>query len=150
MSRTQFLCIFTGLWIASIGVSWGVTIPAGTPLIARTLGIISSHAKPGGVFMAKLEHNVVVNGKAVLPAGTRVVGVVEASRGDRFRTSPLILDLTGISINGKTVPIATNGGFAPQVKAKTARRARAGFSVGETNFPAGTRIEFHLKKPVNV
>src|SRR5689334_1204784 len=91
MSRTRLICISSCFWIASIGVSWGATIPAGTALVARTLGVISSHAKPGGVFMAKLEHNVVVNGKAVLPADTRVVGVVEASRGDRFRTSPLIL-----------------------------------------------------------
>src|SRR3954469_7749089 len=140
MSRTRLICICTCLLIASFGVSSGATIPAGAVLVARTLGSISSHAKPGGVFTAKLDHSVVVNGKAVLPAGTRVLGVVEASRGDRFRTSPLILDLTGISLHGKTVPVTTTGGFQPEVKAKTARQARAGFSVGESNFPADTRI----------
>src|SRR3954468_12674132 len=97
------------------------TLPAGTPLAVRTLGAISSHAKAGGVFMAKLEHPIVGGDKVILPAGTRFSGVVEASRSNPHRTSPLILDLTSVVAHGKQVPIKTAGGFEPQVPSKSTR-----------------------------
>src|SRR5437588_9911506 len=85
------------------------TIPAGTPLIVRTAGGISSHATPGRTFTAKLDQDVVINGDVVLGAGTPASGIIESSRGSRSTTSsePLTLDLTGLSSTGRRVPILT-------------------------------------------
>lgn len=128
------------------------TIPAGTPLIARTTNSISSHARPGGTFTAKLDQDIVVNGNVLLRAGTQLSGVIQTSRGSRSTTSsnPLTLNLTGISVNGRTVPIKTTGAFEPSVQAKTTRQSRSGASVGESFFPAGTRLEFRLAKALNL
>ena len=64
------------------------TIPAGTPLVVRTAGGISSHATPGRAFTAKIDQDVVISGDVVLRAGTPVSGVIESSRGSRSTTFP--------------------------------------------------------------
>src|SRR5438132_5163873 len=61
-------------------MSFGVTIPAGTPLVVRTLHGISSIDAPGTRFPAQLDKDVVVNGKVVLPVGTKVSGHVATSK----------------------------------------------------------------------
>ena len=126
------------------------TIPAGTPLIVRTAGGISSHATPGRAFTATLDRDVVINGDVVLRAGTPVSGIIESSRGSRSTTSsdPLTLDLTGVSSNGRIVPVKTSGGVQPHNQVKTTRSSRGGFTVGEKIFPAGTRLEFRLAQPL--
>ncbi len=127
------------------------TVPAGTPIVVRTGGAISSHAKPGKSFTGTLDQNVVVQGKTVLRAGAHVSGVIEASRGSRSSTSsePLTLDLTAVTANGRMVPIKTTGSVQPK-PAKTTRQSRGGFSFGESTFPAGTRLEFHLAQPLHL
>ena len=127
------------------------TIPAGTPLIVRTAGGISSHATPGRTFTAKLDQDVVINGDVVLRAGTLVSGIIESSRGSRSTTSsePLTLDLTAVSSNGRIVPIKTTAGVQPLNRVKTTRQSRGGFTVGEKIFPAGTRLEFRLAQPLH-
>src|SRR6058998_2940446 len=76
----------TLIWIgiASIAfvtadTSFGVTIPAGTPLVVRTLHGISSIDAPGTRFPAEVAKDVVVNGKVGLPVGTKVSGQVATS-----------------------------------------------------------------------
>src|SRR5437762_11532710 len=88
------------------------TVPAGTPLIVRTAGGISSHATPGRTFTARLDQDVVINGDVVIRAGTPASGIIESSRGSRSTTSsePLTLDLTAVSSNGRMVPIKTTVG----------------------------------------
>lgn len=127
------------------------TIPAGTPLIVRTAGGISSHATPGKTFTATLDQDVVINGDVVLGAGTQVSGIIASSRGSRSATSsqPLTLNLTALAANGRMVPIKTTGGVQPQA-AKTTRQSRGGFSFGESTFPAGTRLQFHLAQPLHL
>jgi hypothetical protein len=127
------------------------TVPAGTPLIVRTGGAISSHATPGRTFTAKLDQDVVINGNVVLRAGAPVSGVIASSRGSRSTTSsqPLTLNLTAVAANGRMVPIKTTGGVQPQA-AKTTRQSRGGFSYGESIFPAGTRLEFRLAQPLHL
>jgi hypothetical protein len=77
------------------------TIPTGTKLIVRTVDNISSHDRVGRTFTAQLDHDVTVNGKAVLRAGTRAFGKVESSQVNPRKFSPLIVNLTGISVNGR-------------------------------------------------
>jgi|SRR5215470_19518422 len=127
------------------------TVPAGTPIIVRTAGAISSHATPGRSFSAKLDQDVVINGNVMLRAGTQFSGTIQTSRGSRSTTSsePLSLNLTAVSANGRTVPIKTTGGVQPHA-AKTTRQSRGGFSFGESIFPAGTRLEFRLAQPLHL
>jgi hypothetical protein len=127
------------------------TIPAGTPLVVRTTGAISSHATPGRTFTAKLDQDVVINGNAALRAGTQLAGIIASSRGSRSTTSsqPLTLNLTAVAANGRMVPIKTTGGVQPHA-AKTTRQSRGGFSYGESIFPAGTRLEFRLAQPLHL
>jgi len=128
------------------------TIPAGTPLVVRTAGGISSHATPGRAFTAKIDQDVVISGDVVLRAGTPVSGVIESSRGSRSTTSsaPLTLDLTALSSNGRMVPIKTTAGVQPHNQVKTTRQSRGSFTVGEKIFPAGTRLEFRLAQPLHL
>jgi len=128
------------------------TMPAGTPLIVRTAGAISSHSTPGRAFTAKLDQDVVIDGNVLLRAGTPVSGIIETSRGSRSRTSsnPLTLDLTAVSSNGRVVPVKTTSGVELQPRAKTARQSRGSFSVDESTFPAGTKIEFRLAQALNL
>ena len=127
------------------------TIPAGTPIIVRTAGAISSHATPGRTFTAKLDQDVVTNGNVLLRAGTPVSGVIASSRGSRSTTSsqPLTLNLTAVAVNGRTLPIKTTGSVQPKA-AKTTRQSRGGFSFGESTFPAGARLEFRLAQPLHL
>ena len=127
------------------------TIPAGTPLVVRTTGAISSHATPGRSFSAKLDQDVVINGNVVLRAGTQFSGTIQTSRGSRSTTSskPLTLNLTAVSARGRMVPIKTTGSVQPKA-AKTTRQSRGGFSFGESIFPVGTRLEFRLAQPLHL
>jgi hypothetical protein len=127
------------------------TIPAGTPLMVRTAGAISSHATPGRSFSATLDQDVLINGSVLLRAGTPVSGRIETSRGSRSTTSskPLSLNLTAVSANGRMVPIKTTGSMQPK-PAKRTRQSRGEFSFGESIFPAGTRLEFRLAQPLHL
>src|SRR5436309_6441230 len=127
------------------------TVPAGTPIIARTLSAISSHATTGRSFTARLDQDIAVGGTVVLRAGTQLSGVIASSRGSRSTTSsqPLTLNLTAVATNGRMVPIKTTGGVQPQA-AKTTRQSRGGFSYGESTFPAGARLEFRLAQPLHL
>ena len=143
----SLLCIAVAIQFSSLSAA---TVPAGTAIMAQTVDAISSHARAGRIFAAKLAQSVVVNGNVLIPAGTQLFGVIEASRANVHRSGALTLNLTSISVNGKRVPIKTTGGFQPQAGTKTARQSRRGISVGEWTFPPGTRIEFRLAEPLNL
>jgi hypothetical protein len=153
MNNRTFVWVLFCSWAVMQSSLFAATVPAGTTLIVRTLGAISSHAKTGRPFTGTLDQDIIVSGKAVLRAGTHVSGVIEASRSSRSHTSsePLTLNLTAVSANGRMLPVKTTAGFEPQAPMKTARQSRAGgFSVGETIFPSGTRLEFRLAEPLNL
>jgi hypothetical protein len=136
-------------WIAC---SFAATIPAGATLVVRTVDTVSSHDRVGRTFTTQLDQDVAVNGKAVLRAGTKVFGRIEASRANPRQSTPLTLNLTGVSVNGRTVPIKTVGGFEPEntSKPRTTRGARTGVSVGSFTVPPGTKMEFRLAQPLNL
>lgn len=155
-------------------------VPAGTLLIVRTLDTLSSSNSPGTRFAARLDANLVVKGKVVAPAGTKIYGRVNSSQsaGRAFGRSTLSISLTDISINGKLVRIATSSSMhsgAPS-GAKTARGAGTGALIGAAFdggrgakrgaaigagasllqpgqaivVPAGTLLDFRLASPVTL
>ena len=145
MSRT--ISVTIAAWISAASFSVAATIPAGTPLIARTVEPISSHERVGASFKAELEQDVVIKGKVLLRAGTPVTGVVETSLRTRSSSSALTVNLKAISINGRSVPVHTTGAYQLD-RFKTKR----GVSVSgrEWSFPYRTRLAFQLAQPVTL
>jgi hypothetical protein len=154
-----------------------VTIPGGTSLLVRTVDQVSSSDKAGKSFAARLDVNLVVKGKVVVPAGSKVYGRVESSKsaGRAFGQSKLSLSLRKIVVEGRPVAIATGSyeEVGPRSGRKTARRTAAGALVGfaaggpavgaaigaatgligkgkSVEAPAGTLFEFRLTLPVSV
>jgi len=150
MNAKRLGLAFLFLWLVTAVSSFGATVPAGAKLVVRTNGAISSHATPGNNFSGTLDQTVLTKGSVLLRAGTAVSGVITASRGARSttRSEPLTLNLTAVSVNGRTVPIKTKN-LEPHL-AKTTRSSRGAFTFGESILPAGTRLEFHLSQPVNL
>jgi hypothetical protein len=149
MTKKTFIltAIASCVWVAT---SFAATIPAGATLIVRTVDNISSHDRVGKTFTAKLDQDVAVNGKAMLPAGTKVFGRVETSRGNQRSSNPLTVNLTSISIGGRTISIKTDGAFQLEAKPNTARQLRTGVSVGPFRVAPGTKMDFKLAQPVNL
>jgi len=116
----------------------------------RTLDTIHSNDRVGKTFTAQLDQDVAVNGKAVLRAGTKVLGRIEASQANPRNSRPLTLNLTDISVSGRTIPIKTVSGFQVENKAKVGRAKARGISVGAFVAPHGTKMEFRLARPLNV
>jgi hypothetical protein len=124
------------------------TAPAGTVLIVRTLNAVASTDTVGTRFAAQLSNNVAVNGKVILPAGTRVSGKIETSRRTVSSSQRLTVNLTDVQIGGRAVPIKTTGARELNNDYKTKRGvsvSRAAYTV-----PAGKQIEFQLAQPLNL
>ena len=135
------------VWVSTAVLGVATTIPAGTELRARTSEPVSSHARIGTAFKAELEHPVLVKGKVLLPAGTHLTGVVDASLGSRPKSDALRVNLKAILVNGRSIPVHTTGDF------RLDRRVTSrGVSVSgrEWNFPYRTPIFFKLAQPVNL
>ena len=123
----------------------GATIPAGTILVVRSLETITSVDVVGTPFPVRLERNIVVNGKVVLPAGTHISGRVVTSRRLHHSKDKLTVDLTGIRSHGKLIPITTTGAQF-LYNFSTSRGVpvtRAGYAVS-----AGKQVQFQLARPV--
>jgi hypothetical protein len=153
MTKKTFVLVLISscISIAAQLSSSAAPIPAGTTLVVRTVDRISSHDRVGRTFNAKLDQDVTVKGSALLKAGTKVSGKIEASRENSRRSAPLTLSLTQLSNNGRMISIKTDS-FQPESKATRARQAqmRGGFSVGSSTVAPGTKMEFRLAQPVNL
>ncbi len=112
-----------------------VTIPAGTHLFVRTLdGIDSTRNRPGDRFQVSFEEPVTIGGNVVVAKGTDAYGRLAESKtsGTFTGRSELRLELTGIVINGRTVPVVT-GEYQLSGKSRgesTAKRTVGGAAVG--------------------
>jgi hypothetical protein len=112
-----------------------VTIPSGTRISVRTIdGIDSTKNHPGDRFQASLEEPLMVNGLVVVPKGADVWGRLADSKesGTFTGKSQLRLELTGIVVNGQTIPVTT-GEYELTGKsrgASTAKRTIGGAAVG--------------------
>ncbi len=112
-----------------------VTVPAGTQISIRTIDSIDSTKNHvGDRFQASLEEPLVIDGNVVVEKGADVYGrLVEAKTSGTFTgRSELQLELTGIVVNGKTIPLVT-GEYALGGKSRgssTAKRTVGGAAVG--------------------
>jgi len=112
-----------------------VTIPAGTRISVRTIDAIDSKRNHvGDRFEVSLEEPLIVDGNVVAAKETDVYGRLEESKetGTFTGRSELKLALTGIVVDGKTVPIVT-GDYETSGKSKgasTARRTVGGAAIG--------------------
>ena len=112
-----------------------VTIPAGTRISVRTIDAIDSATnQTGDRFQASLEEPLMVDGNVVVAKGTDVYGrLAESKESGKFTgRSQLQLELTGIVVNGRTVPVVT-GEYELSGKsrgASTAKRTIGGAAVG--------------------
>jgi hypothetical protein len=112
-----------------------VTVPAGTSISVRTIdGIDSTKNHVGDRFRASLEEPLMVDGNVVVAKGADVYGRLAESKesGTFTGKSQLRLELTGIVVNGETVPVAT-GEYELTGKsrgASTAKRTVGGAAVG--------------------
>ena len=148
MSKT-FLSISMCVWLTAPFLS-AATVPAGTTLVVRTGATISSRDRVGRTVVTQLDQNVAVQGKTLLPAGTKVLAKVETSQADSRRPDPLTVNLTSVSIAGQTVTIKTDGAFQVEAKPRTARQMRTGVSVGSFTVPSGTKMQFRLAEPLHL
>ena len=128
--------------------SSGATVPAGTILIVQTLDAVSSTDAPGTRFAAQLANNVAVNGKVILPAGTKLSGKIETSRRMVSSSQRLTVDLTDVKAGGRAVSIKTTGARELSNDFKT--RSGVGVSRGAYTVRAGKRLEFQLAQPLNL
>jgi hypothetical protein len=115
--------------------SSSVTVPAGTRISVRTIDSIDSTKNQVGYrFQASLEEPLWVDGNKVVPKGADVYGRLDESKetGTFVGRSQLKLQLTGIVVNGQTLPLVT-GEYEVSGKSKTestAKRAVGGAAIG--------------------
>src|SRR5580700_5343511 len=87
-----------------------ITIPAGTRISVRTIDAIdSTESAVGDRFQASLQEPLTLDGIIVVPKDGYVEGrLTQAKESGTFTgRSQLRLELTGIVVNGKTVPVVT-------------------------------------------
>jgi hypothetical protein len=88
-----------------------VTLPAGTQLSVRLNDPLDSETNQvGDTFHASLSSPIVIDGETVIPSGSDVVGrVANVQSAGRFAGQSLLtLELTSLSVNGKTYNVQTN------------------------------------------
>jgi hypothetical protein len=112
-----------------------LTIPAGTQISVRTIDAIdSTYSVVGDRFQASLEEPLTLEGNVVVAKDALVYGRLTQSKesGTFTGRSQLRLELTGIVVSGKMVPVVT-GEYEVTGKsrgASTARRAVGGAALG--------------------
>ena len=112
-----------------------VTIPAGTRISVRTIDSIdSTKTRAGYRFQASLEQSLWIDGNVEVPKGADVYGRLDESKetGTFTGRSELKLELTGVVVNGQTLPLVT-GEYEVSGKSKgesTAKRTVGGVAIG--------------------
>jgi hypothetical protein len=112
-----------------------VTIPAGTRVSVRTIDAIdSADSLVGDRFQASLEEPLTMEGNVLVPKYALVYGrLTQAKESGTFAgISQLRLELTGIVVNGKMLPVVT-GEYEVKGKsrgASTAKRTVGGAALG--------------------
>jgi hypothetical protein len=100
-----------GLLARIFGSSTPVTLPEGT-VVAVTLdqAISSEDSRSGETFDATVSDPIVVDGKTVVPKGSRAIGrIVEAESSGRLHNpGRLVLDLASIEVGGTRYDIDTS------------------------------------------
>ncbi len=102
------------------------TFPAGTTLSVRMEEAVDTDRnRVGDTFRASLDEPLSVDGRMVVPRGTEIKGRVAYAKesGRVSGQSELILELTELTVNGRTYPLSTSD--YNQVGASRGRRTAA-------------------------
>lgn len=165
---------------ATPAVSARVLVPAGSLLLVRFDGPVSSNDKVGQRFSGKLQADLVVNGQPGVKAGTTVYGRVDEAKkaGRLVGKSSVAFSLKELLVGGAAVPIVTTN-YAEASQSSfhnTARNVAVGALVGEAfdssggakkgaavglgmsairkgdsvTYPAGALVEFRLTQAVEI
>jgi hypothetical protein len=129
--------------------SFATTIPAGTALTITTVSLITSKDVVGRSFEAKIAQDVSIKGNILLKAGTKAFGKIKSSRYNPRKNEPLTVELTSVSVNGRSVAIKTDS-VQPGSSPRTARQAQYGHTAGTLTVNPGTRMQFQLLQPVTL
>lgn len=132
-----------------------VTVPKGTA-ISATVGqtLASNKNRVGDVFAARLSTPVQVEGKTVIPKGTKVVGRVV-----KVKNKELKVTLASVELHGKSYELETNsvaqsaknqGKNNAKDSAKTKGKTDTKDKKGVTTLPAQSRLSFKLAKAVSI
>lgn len=143
-NRSFCLLIVWALICLGSNLISAATIPAGTPLVVRSLDTITSVDVPGTKF--RVEVISVGHGGTNLH-GAKMTARVVTARRTYSSTQRLTVDLFEASIGGRSVPVKTTGAVQldnTRFKTKSdVSVSRAGYSV-----PAGRVIQFRLAQPI--
>ena len=136
-----------------------VTVPKGmaiTATMGQTLASDKNH--PGDSFAARLSAPVLVDGKTVIPKGTRLTGRVVTVKKHELKVS-----LASVVLSGKSYDLETNSIRPPKQKpaknndknsdknnAKDIAVASDKKDKNNITLPAQTQLTFKLAKPVAV
>jgi hypothetical protein len=134
------------VWITAHDAA-AATVPAGTHLVVRTLDAITSADAVGTRFHTALVNNITVQGRVVLPAGTRIMGRVETSRRMASSRDRLTVNLTEVIVGGRAHALRTTGAAHP-VNFTTSRDVAV--TRGNYSFASGKTLEFRLAQPLNL
>lgn len=142
--------IVAGIACLTMQAALAVTIPAGTPLLVRTLQGISSGDMAGTSVRMQLENDISVKGTVALPAGTKISGRVESSKRGLTRDQKLTVNIKEAQVHGRTVTIKTTG--AVELQNPYAKTTPRGVQVSRYSYqvPAGTKIQFRLAQPLQI
>src|SRR5262249_17500167 len=125
------------------------TIPAGTMLSVSTASSMSSQDPVGRTFAAQIDQDVAVNSNGLVKAGTKAFGKITASRANPRQNTPLGVELTSISVNGRDVATKTDA-IQPEAPVTTARQARRGHTAGTFTIRPGSKLQFRLVRAVTL
>jgi hypothetical protein len=132
-----------------------VTVPKGTAIsatVGQTLASNKNHV--GDTFAARLSTPVQVEGKTVIPKGTKVVGRVV-----KVKNKELKVTLASVELHGKSYELETNsvaqsaknqGKNNPKDSAKTKGKTDTKGKKDVTTLPAQSRLSFKLAKAVSI
>ena len=145
----SILTLFSTCGALALSTVTAATIPAGTTLVVKTTSTISSRDIAGKPFQGNLLRDVQVEGKAILPAGTPVAGVVESPRVQiGSSTRPLSLKLSQVTIRGRTIVLKTESLETENSGVKGRRGVR--LTGGAFLFSPGTTLQFRLSQPLKL
>jgi len=88
----------------------GVTIPAGTPIVVRTIDTVDSQDdRTGQTFRASVDEPVIINGQEIIPRGAdAMVKLVASQQSGKYQgKTVLTLALQQVMVNGRMVDMYT-------------------------------------------
>jgi hypothetical protein len=148
MKITTLLLLAVAIFAWSTAQDAGAaTVPGGTHLVVRTLDVITSADAPGTKFHTELVRPVSLQGRVVLPAGTKIMGKVETSRRMASSDDRLSVNLTEVMVNGRAHLLKTTGAVHP-VNFTTSRGVAV--TRGYYNVARGKTLEFRLAQPLQL